>query len=69
MQDLQPSLGRPLTSKRSVSGSQLSLWREAGGKEESLPPLPHQGPTRTMKLSNAEEQVDDQKGSGPRSSS
>ena len=63
MQDLQPSLGRTLASKRSVSGSQSSLW---GGKEEFPPPLPQQGLTRTMKLSNVEERVDDQKRSVPR---
>lgn len=68
MQDLQPSLGRQLTTKRSVSGSQSSLWREAGGKD-SPPPLPQQGSTRTMKLSNVEERVDDQKGLGRRPSS
>lgn len=54
-------LSRPVTPKRSASGSQSSLWGESPSANNIAPP------PRTTRLSNVEEHTDDSR--GPRSSS
>ncbi|RDB27691.1 hypothetical protein Hypma_003251 [Hypsizygus marmoreus] len=49
--------GRPLTPKRSASGSQSSIWGGDPNGGTSPPPLPPH--TRATRLSNVEEHVDD----------